>query len=521
VERGAVKSVNETFTLPAGLEDKYLTFLNDERYTEMAWIGGFGTAKSDCLVTSIIKTGFDYPGCTMVLARDELVNLKRTTLVDLLAKGGHLMAHHNKTESVITWPAVPDHKGVPRQSQLFCFGLMTGDYVQKLKSLQPFRIFIDEADKILEEMFDMCVLRLRQKVYHRETGKLGKNQVKAVANDEGNNWLWRRFVGKPHPGFSMTPRWIKENVGLREEPYKPQMAEEDLFINDIVVRDGRRHLVRGFDDDGRVYLSGLEGPVETKELQVVLQRLAIYAFTHENQSLNRQNLQNARGVSPALRDKYILGKVDTQTGLLFPEFDVAVHVLEEQPMPLTWKVVVGIDHGYDHPTAAVMVAVGAGGELFVFDEYAARNLSPQENAYAILDKLGGYEKIRFYADSQMWNVDPRSPGTIADDYINAGVRPLERANKNRDLSIGRIKDFLTPKAASIYAPDPKPRLFVTENCAQTIRTLQYMDWDSFRGKKNDDILDALRYAVMAVYNSGDRRPEVAQALTPKPFYTWR
>ena len=516
-----MRSVDETFTLPRGLEDKYLTFLNDERYTEMCWIGGFGTAKSDCLVTSIIKTGFDYPGCTMVLARDELVNLKRTTLVDLLAKGGHLMAHHNKTESVITWPAVTGHDGVARQSQLFCFGLMTGDYVQKLKSLQPFRIFIDEADKILEEMFDMCVLRLRQKAYHRETGKLGRNQVKAVANDEGNNWLWRRFVGKAHPGFGMTAAWAARNVGLREEPYQPRLAYEDIFEDDLVVYAGRRHLVRAFDGDLHAYLTGMMESVPIKDVQVILQRLCLYAFTHENLSLNRQNLQNARGVSAALRDKYILGKVDTQTGLLVPEFNSTVNVIPRQTLPFAWKLVVGIDHGYDHPTAAVMVGVGPSGELIVADEYEARNLSPSENAIGIIDKLAGYENVRFYGDSQMWNVDPRSPGTIADDYIAAGVRPLERANKNRDLSIGRIKDFVAPKPGSLYVPEAKPRLFVMDHCAHVIRTLQYMTWEDFRAKRKDDTLDALRYAVMAVYNSGDRRPDVQAALTPKPFYTWR
>lgn len=497
-----------------------MTFLSDERYTEMAWIGGFGTSKSDCLVTSIIKTGFDYPGCTMVLARDELVNLKRTTLVDLLAKGGNLIEHHNKTESVITWPAVPDHNGVPRRSQLFCFGLMTGDYVQKLKSLQPFRIFIDEADKILEEMFDMCVLRLRQKVYHRETGKLGKNQVKAVANDEGNNWLWRRFVGKPHPGFDMTRDWAKKNIGLREEPYQPQ-GERDIFEGDIVVKGEHRHLVEKVAENGMVKISGVDEPARIKDLTVILQRLCIYAFSEENLSLNQQNLANARGVSAAMRDKYILGKVDTQSGLLFPEFSPSVHVIPQEVVPYDWKVIVGIDHGFDHPTAAVAMALAPGGEIIIFQEYAQRNLSPAENAEGILEILEGHEQVRFKGDTQMWNVDPRSPGTIADDYQAAGVRPLERANKNRDLSIARIKDYLTPRAASLYQPDSKPRLYVMENCEKVIRTLHYMQWDDFNAKRNDDILDALRYAVMAIYNAGDQSKKIAAAAAnAKPFYTW-
>lgn len=517
-----MKNISETFTLPRGLERKYMTFLSDERYTEMCWLGGFGTGKSDALVTSIIKTGFDYPGARMVLARDELVNLKRTTLVDLLSKAGGLIAHHNKTESVITWPEVLDHNGIPRQSQLFCFGLMTGDYVQKLKSLQPFRIFIDEADKIHEEMFDMCVLRLRQKVYHRETGKLGKNQVKAVANDEGNTWLWKRFVGKPHPGLDMTPDWIKANVGLREDPYVPRNPS-DIFVGDVVIntRTRQKHLVTDVRDDGGIMLSGLEKPVGFEDVTVILQRLCLYAFSHENKSLNQQNLANARGVSSALREKYILGKVDTQTGLLFPEFNPSVHVVSDDPVPFDWPVIVGIDHGFDHPTAAVAVAQMPDGSFVIFKEYSERNLSPQENAYGILELVEGFEKVRFKADTQMWNVDPRSPGTIADDYIAAGLKPFERANKNRDLSIARIKEYLTPRAVNLYQPESKPRLYVMENCKQTIRSLHYLQWDDFNKKRNDDILDALRYAVMGLYNGGQSASASAQAMQPKPFYTWR
>jgi len=143
------------FTFPAGLEGKYLTFLTEERYTEMAWIGGFGTAKTDCLVTSILKDAYEYPGATLVLCRDELVNLKRTTLADLLSKAPELIAHHAKTESVVTFEPVKCADGQMRQTKLYCFGLMTGDYKQKLKSLQPFRVYIDEADKVYEEMLDM------------------------------------------------------------------------------------------------------------------------------------------------------------------------------------------------------------------------------------------------------------------------------------------------------------------------------------------------------------------------------
>lgn len=512
------KNIHLKLTIPKGLEGKYMTFLDNEDFTEMAWLGGFGTAKTDCLVTSILKTAYDYPGCVMVLCRDELVNLKRTTMVDLLNKAPELIAHHNKTESVITFPEVPDHNGIPRASSLYCFGLMTGDYVQKLKSLQPFRIFIDEGDKILEEMFDMCVLRLRQKAYHRETGKLGKNQVKIVANDEGNNWLWRRFIGKNHPGKAMDPAWVQENVGIREELFLPKVPIQDVYPGDIAMWRGDRYIVRSVDDKG-AFLEGHPDRVRVDQLKIVIQRLAIYAFSHENKSLNAQNLKNARGVSAAMRAKYILSQVDTQTGLMFPEADPGVHFIPDQQVPYHWKVICGLDHGFEHPTACVAMTIDPSGDVIVFKEYEQANLSVPDNAENVAELMEGYQDVRFFADTQLWSVDPRRPGeNMANDYMRAGVKPLMRANKNRELSIARLKEYLTKRPASLWQPEEKPRLYVMDSCHRTKRTLLNMTWEQYRKKEGDDTLDALRYAIMAIYNAGRAAPisDVA-GQAPRPF----
>ena len=511
------KNIHLQLTIPRGLEKKYWTFLNDEQFTEMAWIGGFGTAKTDALVTSILKTAYDYPGCRMVFARDELVNLKRTSLVDLLDKAPQLIEHHNRTESVITFPSVPDHNGVPRQSTLVCFGLMTGDYVQKLKSLQPFRIFIDEADKILEEMLDMCVLRLRQKVYHRETGALGRPQVKSVANDEGNNWYWRRYVGKPHPGKAMTPEWTRDNIGIREELFQPERAIQDLYPNDIVLWRGEKLLVEKVVEDG-AYVHGYEKRIPTSQLKVIIQRHCTYAFSHENKSLNVHNLKSARGVSAAMREKYILSKVDTQTGLMFTEYHPGTHDIPSTEVPYEWRVIVGLDPGFDHPTAAVMLTLDADGDVIIFDEYEAQGLSASDNAESIAEKLEGYQDVVFYADSSLWTADPRRPGeTMANDYERAGLRPLRRANKSRELSINRVKEYLKIRPSSIYRPEPKPRLFVMDHCRLTKQTLLNMTWESFRRKQHDDNLDALRYGIMAIYNAARDMPVRDIAEQAKPF----
>ena len=507
------KNIHLKPTIPRGIEGQYLDFLRNEDYSEIAWIGGFQAGKTDGLVTSIIDTAFQYPGCRMALCRDELTNLKRTTLVDLLEKMPELIEDHNKTESIITFPAVPDHEGVPRQSVLYCFGLMTGDYVQKLKSLQPFRIFLDEADKLLEEQIDICVLRCRQKVYHRETGKEGKNQVKSVANDEGANWYWRRYVGKEHPGQDMTPEWRDKNVGIRESFFTPDAAD-DIYEDDIIVAGGKRYLVTHVEDD-RVHVKGSDKTFHWNRCRVVMQKYCLYTFTKENKSASQQSLKASRGVSKALRDKYILGKVDIKSGLVFPEFDPNVNIIPEQEIPGDWRVVAGIDHGYDHPTACVWLALDSRGDLIAFEEYMVSGRSSMENGEEISWLTGDRRKIIFFGDTQMWNVDPRHPGqTIANDYMRAGVKPLRKANKVREISVERIKDWLRPEQ-TLYRPDPTPRLRIMENCTNLIRQMSSIKWEDFNAGRNDDMIDALRYGVMGVYDAkrNRRSPDDIQPQT--------
>ena len=493
-------STSVEFTFPKGMSGKYYDFLTNENYTEMAFLGGFGTAKTDCLVTSIIRDCLEYPGSVMLLARNQLATLKRTTLPDLLRKAGNLVVNHNKTDSVIYFPEVKDHEGNVKQSIVYCMGLETGDYVQKLKSLQPFRIYIDEADKIPEEVVNMCVLRMRQKVYHRETGKPGKNQIKLVANDEGNNWLWRRFVGKPHPGKNNSPEWVEENVGIREIRLNPQVPE-DVWPGDIAEYGRNRYFVSEVTDDGDVYLKGKEEPTRFDRIVVVGQRYCVYAFAFENKSLNQQAIRNARFVSGAMRDKYVFGRVDTQEGLLFPEFDPQVGIIEVQEILYETRIVVGIDVGFDHPTAAVALARTDDGRVIVVEEYEQRGFSSVENAHEIKDMVANYERVRFFGDPSMWNTDPRMPGeSVARDYQRAGINPLRKANRNRELSIDRIKNYLRPEI-TYQNPEGMPKLLVQENCQRTIHMLGSIRWEDFKRKRNDDLLDALRYAVMSVYDA--------------------
>jgi hypothetical protein len=113
---------------------------------------------------------------------------------------------------------------------------------------------------------------------------------------------------------------------------------------------------------------------------------------------------------------------------------------------------------------------------------------------------GRSERVRFVADNQLWNADPRRPSeSVATDYEREGVRPLIRANKQRQLSIDRLKQSLDFKQG-MYDPQPKAKLYVMRGCPRLIRSMDAMTWERFNAGTDDDLIDALRYAVMDLYH---------------------
>lgn len=514
-ERGTNEAV---FTVPAGpAGPKWQFFAFNEDYTLYYATGPFGGAKTDALVTSAIKTCLDYPGAVVAICRADLAVLKRTTMTDFLKKCEELnialgedAISHNKKDSVVTFP---ERDG--KTSKVFFFGLVSGDYERKLKSLQPFRVYVDEANEITERMMEMALTRCRAKVYHKDTGKLGKVQVKLAANDMGNNWLWRRFIGTEHPGDLMDKPWTERNVGIQTNKiWNPVHAIQGSTIE--LPNGYRAQIQRKLRTPTNEVIFEVEQGVRypASQCKLILETAAVYIFTEENWSLNQQNIENFYFVSAGMRKQFLEGKVDTKSGLMFPMFSEATHVLPRAVAPVEWLRVVAVDHGLDHPTAAVVCALNPAGDLIVLEEYEHAGLAVAENAYNVKGLVDG-RNVRWFGDPAMFRREPLNPTmTIAGVYQQAGCRPMRPADNRREFGITALQEFLTPKPYP-GLKKPVPRLWVMEHCERTIERLHNHTWEEAKRKVHDDLVDALRYAVTGVYRGNtdtlDDEPEFSPA----------
>lgn len=532
------KSLKHELSIAAGpIGDKQKDFIENEDFKEMAFIGTWNTGKSTALVDWLLMSGIDYPGANLVLTRAKLSDLRRTTLTKFLSRAGNVLVDdYNKNEAVISFPEING-----KVSRVYLFGLDRSDLEEVLKSFEPFRAAVEEANEVPNKALDMLLGRCRQKVEHRyKTNRelvamraqlwgvpekraqqmlrlrdeqmdmplLGPNQLKYVFNPEGNDHTWKRSVGKPYPKpEEMSQEWVRKNVGINEFVLSPkELGSYEWQAGNLAqLPDGTRVWVAGEKPlaSGEPGVELADGTVVAKNtLSFVGQRAAIFAFTGENWSRNVRSDENfLYMLDPSIKEQYFEGKVDVNKGLVLPHFHRPTHTappLKNKPEGFQ-RILVGLDQGFRHPTVALLAVElkKPRGGLFILKEYMAVGRSATENAYIIRGLIPEWATdVQYWADPSMWRVDPTSVRSVADDYMSAGV-PLMRADNNIDRTVDAVRDMLRPEI-DYTTGNSWPRLFISEECEklmEAIETCTNQHMETSRENWIVDFIDALRYLV--------------------------
>lgn len=500
------------------------------------------TGKSTALIDYLIMSGVDYPGAHLLFARAKLSDLRRTSLTKYLSRAGLLLDQEasNKNEGVYAFPEVNG-----KRSLLYVLGLDRVDLSEVLKSFEPFRAGFEEADEIPQRAFNLVLGRLRQKVRHAQRtnrwlighmaarwgcdfdraqalleipnseldlGHHGPNQLKYVFNPTGNDPTWKRVMNLPYPDKESgdVRKWLTENVGISEFylPYaKLPQSYEYKAGNLVGLPDGSRAYVgRTEKKSGKVEL--IDGrKFKRTDLTYIGQRASVYVWSDENWSRNVAADENFLYMTDdSMREQYFEGIVDTRQGLVFPEFsrDRNVVPAPKRDIPKDARVVVAIDHGFRHPTVA-LVAVATQfpvGGLLIVKEYMVSGRSAYDNAFQIKGMVPNYiTDVSYWADPSMWRTEATSMRSVSDEYHEAGVL-LYKADNNIEYTVEVGKRLLRPTL------DPRtheelPRIFVSEDCKQLIYALETTETKHMTSSRDNwivDMIDTFRYLLSGVYN---------------------
>ena len=223
-------------------------------------------------------------------------------------------------------------------------------------------------------------------------------------------------------------------------------------------------------------------------------RTSLYSTTWRDNPFLRADdiaeLEELADLDPLYAQVYRDGEWGEAKGLIFTHW--TVEEMRYEPGDYD-AVYAGLDFGYNHPSALVLVGF-KDGVVYVFDEVYKAHLTNQELIAQVAPKVGAWPTV----------CDSAEPGRI-EEFVNAGVRA--QASEKGDGSVRAGIDWLKTH-----------RIVVAPHCVNLIRELQMYHWaeDKFGNTLDkpvpvmDDAIAALRYAIEPLRHAA----EPAKAFNP-------
>ena len=186
-------------------------------------------------------------------------------------------------------------------------------------------------------------------------------------------------------------------------------------------------------------------------------------------------------------------------GLVYPEFDESVHVIEPFAIPKEWQDNISIDPGLNNPLSAHWYAVDYDDNVYVIAEHyeAGRDIDYHaERIKEISERLGwhtdGKGRVCALIDSAAKQRTLGSIKSVVELFYERDI--LVNPNVEKDLfsGIARVKSYLNLK-------NGLPNLYIFPSCVHLISELKGYRWGSGDAprKVDDHSLDEMRYYLMS------------------------
>ena len=188
-------------------------------------------------------------------------------------------------------------------------------------------------------------------------------------------------------------------------------------------------------------------------------------------------------------------------GLVYDTFNIVKHtlardiLLKKIQQNEIREFFLGIDWGWNHPTACLLLGIDKNGVYFVLDEFYSQKIEAEHVISWIEEKQKAYGRFFSFA-----NCD------------NARTEQNDKLRKNTNLVIYEEKPKVEDSIALVRALINYDKLFVSDICKSTLNEFVTYRYSSeservkvsslYSGdnadlplKMNDDCMDALRYAL--------------------------
>lgn len=192
------------------------------------------------------------------------------------------------------------------------------------------------------------------------------------------------------------------------------------------------------------------------------------------------------------------GRFKSSTGLVYPEFDENLHVIDPVELPYDWQDTISIDPGLNNPLSAHWYSVDYDGKMYVIAEHfeAGKDVNYHAEEIKRISKSLGWKKdsqgrIEALIDSAANQKTLASTRSVTELFYDNGILVNPRVNKDLFSGIQRVKQYLNPD-------NGKPNIYIFKTCVNLIRELKSYWWGTgdLPKKYDDHSLDELRYYLM-------------------------
>lgn len=210
------------------------------------------------------------------------------------------------------------------------------------------------------------------------------------------------------------------------------------------------------------------------------------------------------------------GRWHESGGLVYDEWDDAIHLVDPFQIPDTWTRYRGIDHGVNNPTCCLFAAVSPEGDIYFYREYFREGLTISENCKNIILASGNewktvgaktmrgdnvfYERIMEIPIKEKFRrsvLDSRSMGTpqaesqltVGQLYQINGLRVQPASGKATTDAVSIVKECLRIDPERVHPRTSKkgaPRLFVFRDMPNFRREIRNYIVDEYKSIKTSD-----------------------------------
>ena len=193
------------------------------------------------------------------------------------------------------------------------------------------------------------------------------------------------------------------------------------------------------------------------------------------------------------------GKFAAAEGLVYPEFDESVHVIEPFSVPKEWQDCISIDPGLNNPLSAHWYAVDFDDNVYVIAEHyeAGRDIDYhsekiKEISKSLDWKRDGQGRVRAFIDSAAKQRTLSGVKSVAELFYERGIIVNPDVDKDLFSGIARVKSYLNQE-------NGLPNIYIFKNCVRLISEIKGYFWGSGDAprKANDHSLDEMRYYLMS------------------------